>query len=213
MKSQPSLIRVQGHGSVSSNPDTIILGLELESEHKEYDKAMEDSAQRLELLRKSLSKAGLDVEMLKTESFGVSVAQDYNQGRYVFRGYCAKHHLSLELPYERKQLGRVFAAVTQSKARSSLTLTFTISDPEAVKRRVLEAAVRNARDRAEVIAAASGQKLGNIHAIEYGQAEIIVRSQPMAFSTALASPAREMGFNPAEIDSEDTVLMTWELAR
>lgn len=212
MKSQSSLIRVQGHGNVSSTPDTIILGLTLESEHKEYDKAMEDSAQRLELLRQAMPKAGLDAERLKTESFGVSVAQDYNQGRYIFRGYCAKHHLSLELPYERKQLGCVFATVTGCKARATLTLTFTVSDPEAVKRRVLEAAVRNARDRAEIIAAASGQKLGNIHAIEYGHAEVIVRSQPMMFSSrAIASAAPVMDFNPAEIDSSDTVLMTWEL--
>lgn len=213
MKPTPPLIRVQGHGSVSSAPDTIILGLELENEHKEYDKAMEDAAERLELLRKALPKAGLDTERLKTESFGVHVTEDYNQGRRTFRGYSVKHHLSLELPFDRKELGRVLTAVTGCKARASLTLSFTVADPEAVKRRVLEAAVHNARDRAEVIASASGQKLGSIQAIEYGHTEIMVRSQPMAFSTALASPAREMDFDPAEIDSEDTVLMTWELTR
>jgi uncharacterized protein YggE len=48
MKAAPSLIRVQGKGLVSSNPDTVILTLDIESEHKQYAKAMEDAATRLE---------------------------------------------------------------------------------------------------------------------------------------------------------------------
>lgn len=211
MKPNPSLIRVQGHGSVSSNPDTVILGLELESEHKNYDKAMEDAAERLELLRQAVTQAGLDAEQLKTGSFDVSVTQDYKEGRYTFRGYNAKHRLSLELPYERQHVGRVFAAVTGCKARANLTLSFTVSDPEAVKRRVLEAAVRNARDRAEVIASASGQKLGSIHAIDYGHTEIRVRSENFFASKTFESRSPLMDFNPADIESEDTVLITWEL--
>jgi hypothetical protein len=213
MNSPPSLIRVQGHGSVASSPDRIILSLTLESEHKDYDKAMEDSAQRLELLRQAVAKTGLDPELLKTASFGVDAAQDYDQGRKTFRGYNVRHHLSLELPYERENLGQVFAAVTGCKARAELTLSFTVADPEAVKRRVLEAAVRNARDRAEVIAQAAGRKLGAIHAIDYGHTEITIRSQPMIFGArtfaSMAEP--EMDFNPADIDSEDTVLVAWEL--
>ncbi|MBE2287696.1 MAG: SIMPL domain-containing protein [Prosthecobacter sp.] len=211
MKAAPSLIRVQGKGLVSSNPDTVILTLDIESEHKQYAKAMEDAATRLELLRQALADVGLEAEMLKTNAFGVSVAQDYREGRHIFRGYTARHGLSLELPYDRAKVGRVFEAVTGSKAKAGLSLTFTVADREAVKRRVLEAAVRNARERAEVIAQAAGRKLGRIHAIEHGDTVINVRSQNLFCGTPVESRTALMTFAPAEIVSEDTVLITWDL--
>jgi uncharacterized protein YggE len=211
MKPNPPLIRVQGSGHAASTPDTVILGLELVSEHKDYGKATADAGRKLELLRAALPKAGLTAEQLKTESFNIGVERDYNAGTYTFRAYSVKHHLNLRLPFEPVQLGRVLAAVTASNAKANLSLTFTVADAEEVKRRVLEDAVRNARNRAEVIAAAAGQKLGAIHAIEYGHTEILIRPAVHEMSGACEEPAMNLDLNPADIEAEDTVLMAWEL--
>jgi uncharacterized protein YggE len=211
MHPNPPLIRVQGSGRVSSTPDTVILGLELISEHRDYGKATADAARKLELLRASLPKADLTVEQLKTESFNVGVERDYEEHKYIFRGYSVKHSLSLRLPFDPSHLGRVLAAVTASNAKASLSLSFTVAEPEAVKRRVLEAAVRNARSRAEVIATAAGQKLGAIRAIEYGHTEILIRSEPLSLSSACESSTMDMDLNPSDIESDDTVLVAWEL--
>lgn len=209
MKSNPALIRVQGHGSVSSVPDTIILGLDLNSEDEDYDKVIADASRRLELLTQAIAKTGLSPELLRTESFNVGVERDYDAGHYTFRAYSVKHSLSLRIPFDQAKLGNVFAAVTRSKARANLSLSFTVSDPEGVKSRVLEAAVKNARSRAEIIASAAGLKLGAIQGIEYGHTVITVSSPPLMFSEACASPA--MDINPADIESDDTVLVVWEL--
>lgn len=213
MKPNPPLIRVQGSGQVASTPDTVILGLELISEHRDYAKATADAGRKLELLRASLPKAELTADLLKTDSFNVAVERDYEAGKYIFRGYSVKHRLSLRLPFDPAHLGRVLAAVTSSNAKASLSLSFTVADPEAVKRRVLEAAVRNARSRAELIATAAGQKLGPIHTIDYGHTEIHIRSEPHSLDTiGEASPMdMDLDLNPADIDSEDTVLVAWEL--
>ncbi len=211
MKPNPPLIRVQGSGHAASTPDTVILGLDLVSEHKDYGKATADAGRKLELLRAALPKAGLTAEQLKTESFNIGVERDYVAGVHTFRAYSVKHDLSLRLPLEPVQLGRVLAAVTASNTKVSLSLTFTVADAEEVKRRVLEDAVRNARSRAEVIAAAAGQKLGAIRAIEYGHTEILIRSAVHEMSGLCESPAMEMDLNPADIESEDTVLVAWEL--
>lgn len=211
MKSNTPLIRVQGSGQVASTPDTVILGLELTSEHRDYGKATADAARKLELLRMALPKAELTVELLKTDSFNVGMERDYDAGKYTFRAYSVKHSLSLRLPFDPARLGQVLAAVTASNANASLSLSFTVADPEEVKRRVLEAAVRNARSRAEVIANAAGRKLGAIHAIEYGHTEILIRSETHSLSTACESPGMDMDLNPSDIESEDTVLVVWEL--
>lgn len=211
MKSSPPLIRVQGSGQVSVTPDTVILELELVSEHRDYGKATADAGRKLEMLRASLPKAGLDPEQLKTDSFNIGVERDYAGGTYTFRAYSVKHGLSLRLPFEPAHLGRVLAAVTGSKTQANISLTFTVADPEAVKRRVLEEAVRNARSRAEVIATAAGQKLGAIHAIEYGHTEILIRSAVHAMGEVCEAPTMEMDLKPSDIEAEDTVLVVWEL--
>ncbi len=211
MKPNPPLIRVQGSGQVASTPDTVILGLELISEHRDYGKATADAARKLELLRAALPKADLTTEQLKTDSFNVGVERDYDSGKYTFKGYSVKHNLSLRLPFDPAHLGRVLTTVTASNAKASLSLTFTVADPEEVKRRVLEDAVRNARSRAEIIATAAGQKLGAIHGIEYGHTEILIRSESHSLSTAYESPAMDLNLNPSDIESEDTVLVAWEL--
>lgn len=211
MKANPTLIRVQGSGQVASTPDTVIIGLELISEHRDYGKTTADAAHKLELLRAAMPKADLTTEQLKTDSFNVGVERDYEAGKYTFRAYCVKHSLSLRLPFDPALLGRVLAAIATSNAKASLSLSFTVSDPEAVKRRVLEAAVHNARNRAEVIATAAGQKLGGIHAIEYGHAEIVMRSASHSLGNLFEGKTMDMDLNPADIDSEDTVLMVWEL--
>ncbi len=211
MKPNPPLIRVQGSGQVASTPDTVILGLELISEHRDYGKATSDAARKLELLRAALPKADLTTEQLKTDSFNVGVERDYDSGKYTFKGYSVKHNLSLRLPFDPAHLGRVLTTVTASNAKASLSLTFTVADPEEVKRRVLEDAVRNARSRAEIIATAAGQKLGAIHGIEYGHTEILIRSESHSLSTAYESPAMDLNLNPSDIESEDTVLVAWEL--
>jgi uncharacterized protein YggE len=211
MKPNPPLIRVQGSGQVSSSPDTVILGLELISEHKDYGKATADAGRKLDLLRVALPKANLSAEQLKTESFNVGVERDYQAGAYSFRAYSVKHHLSLRLPFEPVQLGRVLAAVTASNAKANLSLTFTVADPEEVKRRVLEDAVRNARSRAEVIARAAGQKLGAIRAIEYGHTEIVVSSAMHNLREGSESSAMDLDLNPADIEVGDMLLVVWEL--
>lgn len=210
MNSNPPLIRVQGSGKVSSTPDTVIVGLGLTSEHKDYAKATADASRKLEQLRAALPKADLTAEHLKTESFNIGVETDYQGGTQTFRAYSVKHHLSLRLPFEPVQLGRVLAAVMESGTKANVTLTFTVADAEAVKRSVLEEAVRNARSRAEVIAHAAGQQLGAVRSIEYGHTEIMVASRSQNFYEGLNSPCFELA--PADIESEDTVLMVWELA-
>ena len=108
-------------------------------------------------------------------------------------------------------LGRVLAVLAASKTQANLSLIFTVADPEAVKRRVLEDAVNNARSRAEIIARAAGQRLGPVQAIEYGHTEIFIGSEPHGLNIYSDTEARSMDLKPADLQASDTVLVTWEI--
>lgn len=206
---QPTL-RVQGHGQVATNPDIVVLHIELSFEGRDYGKTVTGLNARLDALRGSVTHAGEDSKELKTVSFGIDVAKDYVDGRYVFRGFKGGHSLELRMPFDQARLARVFSSITESKAEPELSIQFTVSDPEAIRRGVLANAVANARQRAEIIATAAGQQLGRIIAIDYGYAEVRVSSECYDVdAVVLSEAAPELA--PADIESADTIRVTWEI--
>jgi uncharacterized protein YggE len=203
-------LRVQGHGRIATAPDVVVLSLAITSEDRDYSKTIEGLNTRLEALRRSVTEAEEDTKALRTTSFTVSIKNDYVKDRYLFRGFCGDHQLELRLAFDQSRLARVFSAISASQAKPRLSIAFTVSDPEAIRHRVLENAVKNAHRRAEVIAAASGQKLGAIVAIDHGYSEIRVSSdQYLLDSPAASGGAPEI--EPSEIESTDTVQIAWEI--
>jgi uncharacterized protein YggE len=188
----------------------VVLSFTVTSEDRDYGKTIEGLNTRLDALRRSVAEAGEDTKALKTTSFTVSIKNDYVDNRHVFRGFCGEHRLELRMAFDQTRLGRLFSVISSSAARPQLSLAFTVSDPEAIRHRVLEDAVRNAHRRAEVIAAASHQTLGKIIAIDYGYTEIRVSSDQYALeSAATCEGAPEI--EPSDIESTDTVQIAWEI--
>ena len=64
-------IRVTGKGTISVRPDTIQLNISTAGVCKEYADALEQGAKNTDLLRESISNAGLDPKDLKTTDFAV----------------------------------------------------------------------------------------------------------------------------------------------
>lgn len=210
MEPTKPIIRVQGHGRVSTPPDVVVLSLVITSEDPDYGKAIAGMNVCGDALRRSIAEAGEDTKALKTTSFTVAIKNDYVKDRYVFRGFCGEHRLELRLPFDHVRFARVFRAISESEGKPQVSITFSVSDPETIRERVLEDAVKNAHRRATVIAAASRQTLGAIVAIDYGYTEIRVSSDPYSLeSPAVCDGAPEI--EPSEIESADTVQIAWEI--
>ena len=211
MQTAKPIIRVQGHGRIESAPDVVALTFTLSTEDVQYSKAIETLNEKTDALRKAVVSAGWEPKMLKTASYSVSIKTDYDreEGKHVFQGYAGVHGMSLRIPLDLAKLGKVLSAVSGSSARAEIEMVFTCADPEAIRQRVLEDAVRNARKRAEVIATTAGQKLGAILAMEYGYVEVRVSSEPMVMQESNACLS-EFSLEPADVESEDNVSVTWE---
>lgn len=202
-------IRIQGQGQTSVAPDIVVLSITVSSKDKDYGKAVAALNRGSSTLRESLVEAGEDQQSLKTDSFSITTESEFLDGRRVFSGFVGNHKLTLRLPLDQLRIAKVFGAIFRSGAAPEVSLSFSVSDPEAVKRRVLESAVKNARQRAETIATAAGQKLGRIVNIEYGEREICIASNQFALGSAVCEEVPD--FTPSDIESTDTVQITWEL--
>jgi uncharacterized protein YggE len=207
-------IQVQGKGNVSQAPDRLHIVFTISHTRKEFSESVEGCNERTEAVRRAISEVGRDEFELKTTNFNIREQTDYVKGRNVHLGFMATHQTTLELPIDKPLIGRLLSAVICGEAKPSVQLIFTVSDPESLKQRVLADAVGNAKRRAETIVQAAQLRLGKIERVDYGYSEIRVSSGP--YDMDFASPEVKFAqmapdINPRDIESEDTVKITWSL--
>ncbi len=219
----PRTITVKGVGKASASPDYVTLSIVLESFNENYDSAMDLAEAHIQELTAALVGAGFEKEALKTTNFNVRT--EYNNEKdqngnwkKVFSGYVVTHDLKLEFDFNMERLSQAINAISSCAAHPQLSVAFTVKDPSGLKEEMLRNAAANAKEKAEILCAASGVKLGTLLNIDYNWSEISVLSRTgyMLAEDNLrgAAPmkARSIDIQPEDINVSDTAAFTWELA-
>ena len=213
-------ITVRGTGRISVKPDLIRVSLTLRIKDKDYAEAMTRSAKLQDALRTALEKAGFERDALKTGSFNVlteyeSVRDQNGSFRQVFSGYVCEHQMNIEFPFDTELLSRVLTSIAFCVADPELNVSFTVKDRDAISDALLASAAKNARRRAELLAEASGVKLGELLSIDYNWSEVSFISPTSCRmnkrSAVFAEESVDMDINPQEIDLSDSATFVWEI--
>ena len=216
----PRTITVRGTGSVTASPDRVEINLNVEAKDRDYAAALETESARSDALLAAVREAGLPDYALTTGQFNVradyeSVHDDAGNWRSEFAGYVVTRSLRLVFPFSMDTLSAVLGNIGASEASPQLSIAFTLSDPEAVKKQALADAVRDAREKAEILASASGASLGNLLSIQYSVSDRTVVSGTVFSVEADAMPrmAKAARFNgaPQDIDVTDDAVFVWEI--
>lgn len=217
-------VSVRGTGSVTAAPDRIEVTMNLSALDPDYGRAAEIMDEKTAALTAAAEAAGFPKKELKTASFNVNTeyrgVHDPKTGEYrqEFAGYRVFHGLTLGFPLDLAKLGELLGGFSDSGADPELSIRFTVSDPEAVRREALEKAAANAREKAELLAAASGVKLGELLTIRYDWAEIRLESATMFDAANGMAPKAMMrkasfaaGMTPQDISFSDSAGFVWEI--
>lgn len=213
-------ITVKGIGAVSVKPDLIVLRLSMETAEYEYDAAMKAAAEKIDFLNKALEAAGFEKKSAKTADFRVRADYDRlndGKGNYtsVFMGYKCRHELKIEFDFDTKRLAKALSEISKCIAKPEISIDFTVKDSSAVSGELLKAAVKNAREKAEILCAASGAKLGGLLSIDYNWGELHLYSETdydVEGKCLMMGAADDMDIEPEEIKARDTATFEWEIA-
>ena len=213
-------ITVKGIGAVSVKPDLIVLRLSMETAEYEYDAAMKAAAEKIDFLNKALEAAGFEKKSAKTADFRVRADYDRlndGKGNYtsVFMGYKCRHELKIEFDFDTKRLAKALSEISECIAKPEISIDFTVKDSSAVSGELLKAAAKNAREKAEILCAASGAKLGELLSIDYNWGELHLYSATdydVEDKCMMLSAADDMDIEPEEIKARDTATFEWEIA-
>lgn len=212
------VIRITGTGNIKVKPDMTRVTMTISDIDKQYEKALAVSSQNSESLRKIVSELGFSVSDLKTVSFDVKVEntnyRDRNDNwRERFAGYRVNHCLKIEFESDNTLLGKLLGAVAGCNAKPQLNISFFVKDAEGAKNLLLGNAIKDAKQKAAVLAEASGVVLNEIQSIDYSWGELRFESRPDMMRMACEETYGDlrMDIEPDDIDASDNVTVVWAI--
>jgi uncharacterized protein YggE len=215
-------IRVTGKGQIKVKPDTTRITMTLTGVFKEYGETLLHSSEDTEELKDVLSAFGFERSDLKTLSFNVdteyeSYRDKNNDYKQRFVGYRFNQMLKIEFPLDNDRLGQILYALAKSGVKSEFRIQYTVSDPEACRNELLGKAVSDAKEKAAILAEASGVKLGAIQTIDYSFGTMEIYSEPVNFRSMKVAEAccedNAYGMNIVadDIQLDDNVTVCFEI--
>ncbi|MDF2700104.1 MAG: hypothetical protein K0Q49_1660 [Haloplasmataceae bacterium] len=203
------IIRVKGTGTVSETPNLIVIHFTVKGEDFNYDEAMRKLNERTAILRNDIIKAGFSGDDLKTTNFSVDTKYSYHNNQNIFQGYVAKHDLKLEFDFNRIVLNNLLSILSKSNSKAEYSINFEVKDKEQFKKQLLANSVKDAMEKAEVIAQTANVKLGNILNIIYDFSNVIYRSNVMLEN--MITSTKDVDIVPEDVEATDYVTMEWQI--
>lgn len=162
----PPFIAVHGKAKTEVVPDVFPLKITLEDTSMEMARAqalIEDYARQIVDLTR---KAGMEDADVTVGNLSVSPEYRYDDkdDKQVFLGNTYRREIELEF-HDLDKLRQVIESLPQAKQVRLETETFKSSNADNIRRELLERAVANARETADVMARAVGRRVGNVHNI------------------------------------------------
>ena len=158
-------LRITGEGRLSLKPDIAKIKLPVVSTELEYWAAIEELNKKVFAVHDILENHGINKECLHTTDFQIRENWKYFKDERLkprFEGYKASHDLILELPLNNCLISSVLGDLTNRGLGISFAISFDVSDREKHNKELIRNAVLDAKESAEVIAAASGISLKEI---------------------------------------------------
>lgn len=157
-------VTVRGHAVVPGTPDQARLALELKTLESTPQAALAHVAERSEELERILDELEIAQESRSTSGISVSEEREYEDGRYVHRGYTASNQISVKLG-DATLVGKLMREATnRSQARVSGPWWQVALDNPARTEAYRQAAA-DARRRAEAYVNALGARLGAVASV------------------------------------------------
>lgn len=212
------LITVKGKGNISWPPDWIRITLELSAKDMDYQQTVSLAAKQLEDLRNSLKQEQFEKKDIKTTRFNVDTSfsshkdRDGNYER-IFDGYVLSQSLGIGFEIDSARLGRILSILAGCEAKPEFSIRYEIKDDRQQKNEILRDAVKNALEKATVIAEAASVTVGEVMQMDYDWSDVHFHREELMMSDSMSeAPIMPLDMQPDDIEASDTVRVVLRLA-
>jgi uncharacterized protein YggE len=183
-------VAVAGQATVEAEPDAATVSLSVQAQGDDAATVRDRLAENVSDVRAALADLGLDDEQVTTDHFRVRQTRPHERERGDAPDYVGVHALTVELD-DVDAVGDVVDAAVGAGATDVDHVTFRLSDERRAELRdeALTDAMGDARDEAELLAAAEGLTLANAASISTDEVSVDRPTREVAYADAAATPA------------------------
>jgi len=207
----PQEISVSGEGKKYAKPDVAILVLGVKDQGSDISKIVKNNTQKMNTIISEIKKMGIEEKDIQTTQYTIS--PDYNwtekEGR-VFKGYIVNQEITIKVR-DFEKIGRILDKATSNGANEVRNIQFTIDDLEKFRIEARAQAIKQAKEKAMLIAQQSGLKIVKIINITEGYQPI---PQPIYRQGATKELYQSGGvpeIQPGQMEITSTVTLTYRV--
>ena len=159
---EPPILSVSGSGMVQGAPDQATITLGVITRAETAAEAQQENAVKATAIRNALTALGIEDSDVKTEEYNFRPEYSREGVERIVSGYTASNTMRVRVRNV-AIVGDVVDAVLANGANTIHSLDFSIRDTDALRKRALESAVKDARSKADAIAHALGKSIVGVH--------------------------------------------------
>ncbi len=206
-------ISVSGEGKSPGKPDIAMISLGVTRLGDTVAEARDGAAASLDAMIKTIQANGVSKDDIQTEQFNIQPEYDYSNGRQLLKGFRVTNTLSVKLRDVNKTSQVVDDAVNAGGNDTNVqNIAFTIDKPDELQAQAREAAVADARGKAETLAKTAGVELGDPITISESGGPVPIYAERAALAGAADSVAApSTPIEPGTLDVVIDVSVTWAI--
>ena len=210
-----SFIKVKGQASVKAQPQIMAVHIPLEVQDISYENCNNKLRATFNNLKSELIKNGFKEEDIKSDRLNIREVYNYQGSQRVRTGYSGTISMHLKTIHTSDNLSKVMNTLQKDAFNFGYSLSFELSEDQKniLKKKVLEDAVADALQKAEILTSASGMSLGPIYEInyEYDQTPVSPLMNSRAYAMDMEVSSEQIEMNPDEMSIQKQVGIIWQL--
>lgn len=210
---QASVISVQGSASITVEPDQAELSFGAEFIEEDAQTAQGKVNDAINAAVEALKKLGIDEKAIQTDSISIYRQYDYSGDTPVVTGFSASTQLRVSLS-DISLAGAAIDAGINAGLNSVNDITFSSSKQAEYYDQVLAEAVKSARHKAEIMAAAEGGTISRLISANEGYSgSMYSRTNSVQYSVAEDAGYGSTNISAGEIEITANINATYEMVQ
>lgn len=209
-------ITVNGTATVTAVPDEAVITVSVETDGATPAEALDANSKQAQAVVDRLKAEGVSDEAIDTQNVSVYPNRTYNPetGQETLDGYRAQNTVTVTLT-DISTIGKVLAAATEAGGTNVSGPEWRLADDTEAVKQALQEATADARQKAEVLAAAAGVVVGDVIVLNESGATTppIVYTEAYRAAGAADSMAATPPISPQELDVVGSVVVTYRINR
>ena len=159
-------VSVSGTGSVTVEADTATIILSVITKGKDVAETSAENALKMTAVQEAVKAKGIQKECISTQNYSVFQESHYDNksGKQVYDDYRVTNQIKI-LVKKIGMTGEIIDLALKSGANQLSSLTYGVTDTEIAKKQARSLAISQAQESANLLAGASGAKLGKVLSI------------------------------------------------